>query len=188
MKMNKVRKAVSLLGISLVMLAALATVNPQILPQNLFPQLGTFQGAAVVILLIVVFGLYGLSSFRISSVEESDLEIKLNTEPETVEDDSADLKIQFSWSDREEGRADMRDTVGEILMQHRNYTAEEATEAVKTGGWTDDKVAAAFIHKGLKYPLFERLREWLEEEEETFERRIGRTVESIEELYEEVDS
>lgn len=185
--MSKIRRIAALIGLLSVFSAVLISFAPGLVPQGSVPA-GSLIGMALVGILLLLFGLYGLGSFRISSVEESDLEIKMNKIPETVEDKSSRKKIQFNWKEKEEGVEEIRDAVGQILIQYKGYTADEATEAVKKGTWTDDKVAAAFLHKELKYPIFGRLREWLEEEDESFERRVSRAVKAVENLYEEVEN
>ncbi len=184
--MSKFRGFLSILGFSLVAAAVAIALQPGLLSQVNVPQIGQLPALGITALIMLIFGLYGLKSFRVSNVSKSDLTLQLEQEPEMVKDRFDDLAIQFEWKNEEEARKVMKDTVKQVLRQQKNNSSEEAEEIVAEGEWTDNRVAAAFIDTGIKYPLLERLREWLEEEG-TLERRINTTVKAVEELHEEDD-
>lgn len=58
---------------------------------------------------------------------------------------------------------------------------DAARQAVRTGTWTDDAVAAALLSPTDAQPLLARLRLWLDPESER-RRRIRRTVDAIEQV------
>jgi len=76
-------------------------------------------------------------------------------------------------------QSDLRETATAVLT-YEDYP-EDAAAAVASGSWTDDRVARAFLadEDGPDYPLFERLREWVDADAAR-ERRISRTVDAIE--------
>lgn len=184
--MSKFRTGLSILGFGLVAAAVAIALQPGLVSQLSIPEIGQLPAIGITALIMLLFGLYGLKSFRVSNVSKSDLTLQLEQEPEMVKDRFDDLAIQFEWETEKEAREDMRNTVKHVLEQQKNHTTEEAEEIVAEGDWTDNRVAAAFIDTGIKYPLLERLREWLEEEG-TLERRINTTVKSVEQLHEEDD-
>lgn len=181
--MSKIRKISALTGLIFIAVAATLTIQPDLLSQVNLPELDAGPATAITALLMLLFGLYGLKSFRVSSVKNSDLTIQLDTAPEMVKDRMEDLSIQFNWETEEQARKEMRKTVDQVLRQQHNYSSEEADKAIKEGAWTENRVSAAFIDIELKYPFLERLRKWLEEEG-TLDRRINTTVKSVEKLHE----
>ena len=174
----------SLLGFGLVAAAAAIALRPQLLSQANIPNIGTIPAVGITAVLMLLFGLYGFKSFRVSNVEKSDLTLQLEQEPEMVKDRLKDLAIQLDWSSEEEARPDMRKTVRKVLEKQKNHSANKAEDIIKEGEWTDNRLSAAFVETGIKYPILERLREWLEEGE-ALERRINSTIKSIEKLHEE---
>lgn len=181
--MSKLRKIFAVTGLLFIAAAVALTVQPEILNRLNLPEISGGPAAAVIALLMLLFGFYGLKSFRVSSLKDADLTLQLSTEPEMVKDRMEDLAIQFNWESEEQGRKEMRKTVKQVLRQQHNYSSEEATNSIENGDWTDNSVSAAFIETDLKYPLLERLREWLEEDG-TLDRRINTAVKSVEELHE----
>ncbi|MFQ3307952.1 MAG: hypothetical protein ACI977_000167 [Candidatus Nanohaloarchaea archaeon] len=127
-----------------------------------------------------------MKSFSVSSLDNSVLSLQLDETPEIAKDSAEDLKIQFNWESEEDARHEIRDTVGEVLKKQHEHTTKESEEIIKSGAWTEDDVAAAFIDTDLKYPWIERIREWLEEDE-TLERRVKSTVNAVEKLHLESD-
>lgn len=127
-----------------------------------------------------------MKSFSVSSLDNSVLSLQLDETPEIAKDSAEDLKIQFNWESEEDARHEIRDTVGEVLKKQHEHTTKESEEIIKSGAWTEDDVAAAFIDTDLKYPWIERIREWLEEDE-TLERRVKSTVNAVEKLHLEGD-
>lgn len=138
---------------------------------------------AIVVIIAVIFGLYGLKSFRVSSIDDSMLSLQIEEKPEIAKDNKEDLKLDLNWRKEDEAREEMRKTVKQVLRRQHGHSKSEAEENISTGKWTDDQVSAAFIDTGIKYPVIERLREWLEEDE-TLERRVNRAVDAVEELHE----
>jgi hypothetical protein len=170
-------------GLIFITAAVAIALQPSILNQLNLPEIGRAPATVITALLMLLFGLYGLKSFRVSSVETSDLTLQLDTEPEMVKDRMEDLAIKLEWESEEQAREEMRETVKQVLRQQHGYSPEEADKSVENGDWTDNQVAAAFLDTGLKYPYIERIREWLEEEG-TLERRIKTSINAVEELHE----
>lgn len=185
MRMSKVRKLFLVLGLALIGAAVFLTIRPETGLPAFLEGLGSGGTIAIMILLVIVFGLYGLISFRASSMEEDDLAPDPEPVPEMVEDDEAKV-IRFDWTDDQQARESLAATAEDVLVHEHGYEREEAAGAIERGAWTRDRVAAAFIDTGITYPVLERLRGWLEDEG-TFERRLERTVAAIEELYERGD-
>lgn len=181
--MVRVRKIFAGVGLLMVIASVLLSLNPELIPTSVIPVSQDFFLIGALLFLIMVFGLYGLQSFRLSSVDRSDMTLEVEENPESVKDKGERHSVQFQWDDEEHARREIRDTLGDVLMDQYDCSAEEATKIVETGEWTDNGVAAAFVYKGIKYPLIERLREWLEEEG-TFDRRLKNTVEAMEKLHE----
>lgn len=185
MMVSRIRKLFLVLGLICIGAAVVLTVRPETgLPAGL-EGIGTVSTIAITLLLVIVFGLYGLLSFRASGMEEDELVPDPEPVPELVEDDETTV-IGFDWDDDEQARASLSRTVEEVLVSEHGYTEDEAAGAVGNGSWTRDRVAAAFIDTGITYPVLERLRGWLEDEG-TFDRRLERTVRAIEGLYERGD-
>jgi len=173
------------LGLAFIGAAVLLTLRPETGRPGFLEGLGTVSTIAITILLVIVFGLYGLVSFRSSSMDEEDMAPDPDPVPEMVEDDLATV-IGFDWEDVEGARSSLAGTVEDVLVREHGYSSEEASRVVEEGSWTRDRVAAAFIDTGVTYPVLERLRGWLEEDG-TVDRRLERTVIAIEELYERGD-
>lgn len=181
--MSKVRKSLSVIGLLFVLSAVAVTLNPSLTSQIPVPVPGNLATAAVVMVIAAVFGLYGLKSFRVSSIDDSMLSLQIEEKPEIAKDSNEELKLEFNWQNEKEAREELRKTVKQVLRRQHNHRVAEADEIISSGGWTDDKVSAAFIDTGIKYPILERLREWLEEDE-TLDRRINRAVDAVEDLHE----
>lgn len=77
-------------------------------------------------------------------------------------------------------RERLRATAIAALARRTDLPETAAREAVATGGWTDDRVAAAFIggSDAPSAPVGERVRGWIRPGA-TFQRRVDRTVEAI---------
>ncbi|MEE6208882.1 hypothetical protein U3A55_01740 [Salarchaeum sp. III] len=75
-------------------------------------------------------------------------------------------------------RSALRSTTVAVL-EHAN-DVEDPDTAVAEGSWTDDRVAAAFLADDRSYPLWSRLRAWVDASAAR-ERRIERTLAAIEE-------
>lgn len=181
--MSKIRKSLSVIGLLFVLSAVAVTLKPGLVSQLPFPVPGNLATAAVVMIIALVFGLYGLKSFRVSSIDDSMLSLQIEEKPEIAKDSNEELKLEFNWQNEKEAREELRKTVNQVLRRQHNRSVAEAEEIISSGEWTDDQVSAAFIDTGIKYPVLERLREWLEEDE-TLARRLNRAVDAVEELHE----
>lgn len=93
-------------------------------------------------------------------------------------DDTLSSAVTGSGSDLAAVRDDLRETTAAVLAYEDR---DGAADAVASGSWTDDRVAAAFLADadGPSYPLLERLREWVDADAAR-ERRVERTVDAIE--------
>lgn len=74
-------------------------------------------------------------------------------------------------------RSALRSTTVAVLER---ADVADADAAVAEGAWTDDQVAAAFLADDRSYPLWSRLRAWVDASAAR-ERRIKRTLAAIEE-------
>lgn len=66
-----------------------------------------------------------------------------------------------------------------VIVTKRGLAADAAREAVRSGTWTDDPVAAAFLADGRRQPLGERLRAAVDPGA-AYQRRVRRTLAAIE--------
>lgn len=87
---------------------------------------------------------------------------------------------------RDEGRTDavvdrLVDGAVRALETTRGLDSRAAREAVRSGTWTDDRVAAAFLADDLRQPQSERLRAAVDPGR-AFERRVRRTLAAIDDL------
>lgn len=78
---------------------------------------------------------------------------------------------------RSEVRAAVRDTAIRAYASETGVSMERAADAVDSGEWTDDRVAAAFVgdERAPHFPLRERLRGWVRPER-AFSRRADRAA------------
>jgi hypothetical protein len=180
-RMSKFRKLMAILGVSAVGAGLVLAFRPSILGGSMIPH--GLRGMLPVYLILLLLGIYGIASFRVRP-RRTGLFLNSGEYPEMVVDRSEDLKIDFNHGEESEEREEFRSTVKRILEEEKGLSEDEAEEEIETGGWTSDRVSAAFIDSSVKYPLLERLRDWLEEKG-TFERRVDRTVKSVEKLHEE---
>ena len=81
-------------------------------------------------------------------------------------------------------RSNLADTAASAHSRVADRTPAEARRDVRSGAWTDDLLAAAFLadDSGPNFGLFARLRSWLDPETER-RRRIDRTVEAVEGIF-----
>lgn len=88
---------------------------------------------------------------------------------------------------RELVRGRVQRTAVRAYQQRHGVSREAAVEAVATGAWTNDVVAAAFAgdERAPRLPLRERLREWLHPSR-AFRRRTERAAAAVHELAREV--
>ncbi|WP_202911769.1 DUF7269 family protein [Natrialba swarupiae] len=82
-----------------------------------------------------------------------------------------------------ESAAEIRNRLAESALRtvrtRRGLTTEAAGDALRTGRWTDDPVAAAFLADDVPQPVGERLRAAVDPGG-AYDRRIRRTLEAIE--------
>lgn len=88
---------------------------------------------------------------------------------------------------REQVRERVRTTAVRAYRQRHGASREAAVEAVATGAWTDDVVAAAFVgdQRAPRLPLRERLRGWLHPDQ-AYRRRTERATRAVHDLAREV--
>ncbi|MFB6203500.1 MAG: hypothetical protein ABEK01_03335 [Candidatus Nanohaloarchaea archaeon] len=132
--------------------------------------LGVLAASSLVVLM------YALWSARPSETDLKNLDPGIP--PETPEDAGGEFvgeKIDemIEAGDEEHLRERFRATAKQLAGE----------ESLRDGSWTGSRIAACFVNADLKYPLLERLREWLESEDQTLERRTRKTVEALEEVY-----
>ncbi|WP_394350903.1 hypothetical protein, partial [Halobacterium sp. CBA1126] len=81
-----------------------------------------------------------------------------------------------------DARTRVRERVRETAVRavDRKQGVDDASEAVASGEWTSDPVAAAFLgdERAPRYPLRERLRGWVHPDR-AFRRRVERTVDAV---------
>lgn len=170
----------SIIGLVFIASALAITIQPELIDQ--IPQVGNIASTTLIAIFILIFGFYGMKSFRVTSIDDSMLSLQIDEKPEIAKDSREDLKLELNWKTEKEARKELRKTTKEVLKRQKGYKTSETEEIVHSGDWTNDKVAAAFIDTNIKYPLIERLREWLEEDE-TLERRANRTLNAVEKLH-----
>lgn len=78
-------------------------------------------------------------------------------------------------------RDDLIEGAVRVARTSRGLDAASAREAVRSGTWTDDPVAAAFLAAEPAYPVIEWLRGAVDPGE-AYRRRVRRTIEAIESL------
>lgn len=155
---------------------------------------------AVVLAATVVVALYVAVAARSSAGESSlaprsDADRRFDgvatTPPEAVTADrrgrtaaaldaEVDAAVEFGGHRLASVRDVLARTAADVVADHRGTDPATAREAVETGTWTDDDVAAAFLagEAGPTPALGSRIRLWLAPERER-RRRIERTVDAI---------
>ncbi|WP_435178245.1 DUF7269 family protein [Halorussus sp. AFM4] len=85
-------------------------------------------------------------------------------------------------------RARLADTAADAVARAADASPERARQAVGSGAWTDDPIAAAFLadESGPTFSLLARLRAWLDPAAER-RRRIDRTVDAVSRVLDEED-
>jgi hypothetical protein len=81
-------------------------------------------------------------------------------------------------------RSNLAETAASAHARSADRTPEQARREVRSGAWTDDDIAAAFLgdEAGPDFPLLARLRAWLDPEAER-QRRIDRTIGAVEGIF-----
>jgi hypothetical protein len=144
-----------------------------------------------------VVGLYAAWSARASSPDEpavdgpaagfesaGDPTETVSTGDQTRTGESFDDRIAVACAgDDEELRAvrsDLADTAASAHARAADRTSEVARREIRSGAWTADPIAAAFLadESGPNFSLLARLRAWLDSSAER-RRRIDRTVEAV---------
>ncbi|MFC4436553.1 MULTISPECIES: DUF7269 family protein [Natrialbaceae] len=82
-----------------------------------------------------------------------------------------------------DARARLREGAVRVIRTRRGLAAETARERVRSGEWTDDPVAAAFLAEDRLHPLPERLRGAVDPGT-AYYRRVRRTLDAIERIEE----
>jgi hypothetical protein len=189
--MKIIRTSAGVVGALMVIGAFILTAQPGLLDS--IPVLSAVAGLLTSVdpllifaFLVLVTGAYALLSFRPGSPEE-ETGLAFQKQPETPEDPEGELAFSLEDMDAEKERKEIRNVIEEALVNGKSMNEEEAQEWIEDGSWTDDRVAAGFVDSSLRYPIIERLREWLEEEG-TEERRLRRTAKALEELEKEVST
>jgi len=75
-------------------------------------------------------------------------------------------------------RDGLADTAVAVLVATSEMDHDTAAECVRTGDWTDDRIAAAALGETVSVPLLARFRGWLNPAVES-QRRLDRTVAAI---------
>jgi len=168
------------LGSSLGLLALLITLRPEIIGTSSL-DISSMLWILLVLSLVALFSLAGLVWFR-DSIDQDEVLIKFETPPEVAEGEKSDKIHEFEFDSYNEAQEKLSIVIKEILKDNPVESTEDINRAIEKGFWTEDPVSAAFVSEELQFPLVDRLRAWLEEDN-TFNRRLVRTVKSIEKLY-----
>jgi hypothetical protein len=142
------------------------------------------QGKLLMTLLFLVTGLYTLFAAKPSGKDTSEFPVEEEPEePSTKEGELVGDELEDMIENREttDIRRRLEEDAEEALMQSRGLSKEEARKTIREGGWTEDRVAAAFLSTDQVFPVTERIKEWLQEDRT--ENRTRKTVEEIEKMY-----
>lgn len=195
------------LGAVATVVAALFVLAPGVLlvigpVRETVTSLGETGPKAVMTTAAAVAGLYALAASRSAGgkptgPEQSPAEERFETAatdpPEAVTADrrsmtasELDADVEVAVAAGKEPLQALRDLLRTLVIDTYTTThqldEETARQAVETGAWTDDRVAAAFLaDEGPTASLLSRIRLWLAPERER-ERRIERTLDEIERL------
>ncbi|MEZ3114610.1 hypothetical protein RYH80_01565 [Halobaculum sp. MBLA0147] len=188
--------AVAATGVAaLVVAAAVATAPDRLIEtvpatEPLVDATREFDGT---LLLAAVGGLVGLLATAMarvgaapSSTTDATMDARRSDPPETVSvpdgtvtGDAVDRTFEQVRHPRDlEAIADdLRGTA--VAIERTVGNPKDAEEAVVTGGWTDDDLAAAVLSESVAVPVLARLRAWLDPEAEA-RRRLRRVVTALE--------
>ena len=183
--MSKTGKILAIVGITTILTAFIGVIRPEAAPN-----LGISNNRSIIITLalLLILGLYSLSSFRTTKLENKEVSLKPDNPIETVKEPKITPKLKLNYQNEKEAREELRKLVKKIITREYGKDKSFAEQAIQNQEWTNQKVSAAFIEPTINYPLTERLREWLEKEEETLERRLKTTTGSIENLHQQKDN
>lgn len=93
-------------------------------------------------------------------------------------DPSSGLELNYAAEVREQ----LRETARHVLVEQTNRSPEEASQAIETGSWTDDRRVIAFLggESAPDPPIETQLRDWASGE--AFDRRVEATTAEIRRL------
>lgn len=174
-------------ALGLVVLGALAPGGGGAEPFPTFRVVLPVAGIALLVLVGVLYRLAGGTTtpagLNVKAVES----VPTDRFRKDVSDES-DRKLRTAISSQYEAKKDFaEEEIQETLQSgatwalrtHEGRSAADATEAVESGEWTEDPVAAAFLGEDCQYPLLELLRGVLDPGA-AYDRRVRRTLDAIE--------
>jgi len=99
---------------------------------------------------------------------------------DAIERATADHRAVRTQDAKASVRQRVRETAIRAYARTRNVGEAEAANAVASGAWTSDRIAAAFVgdDRAPRLPLRERLRGWLHPDR-AFERRATRAADAV---------
>ncbi len=190
--------AIGVVGTSAVGLAVAFALDPTLVPGAVRDPVVGFADdvgeSGLGWTLLVLGGAYGLiriaTGRRDPAVAPAFVEVPPERTPRTAPETGHEFESTVEWhaaviEDPKTGGQSVRESLCEVAVDavaHRRGSRQAAEEAVETGAWTDDRVAAAFLggDPAPGFTLRERLRGWFHPAS-TFERRVERTVDAIHE-------
>lgn len=177
---NKLLLVLGFVGSIFAILSGTVLIRPSLLDLVPFLGLKSISSFPLVLALILLFTFFGLFFLKRSTVKPEEVLIRFNSPPELSNSETSDNVLDFQFENYDEARENLSSIVKFIL--ENSDKDNRSKEIIERGYWTDDSVSAAFVSENLNYSLVERLRGWLEDKG-TLDRRIRRTVKSIEKLY-----
>lgn len=191
-------RATLLAGVGVAAIAVAAGVAVGVAPDALVgPASGVNATLATGVLGLGLVG-YALRRRRQHGDLPSDASLAADHDAPSVDDpgtsvDEALQRIEadasaLTRSDRQQVRERVRATAVRAYARSNSVDEDAATEAVATGVWTDDRVAAAFVgdRRAPRNPLRERLRGWLHPGR-AFRRRARRAADRVHDVATEGD-
>lgn len=102
---------------------------------------------------------------------------------DVVREATAGANAALTRTDRTVVRERVRETAVRAYARTLGVDEDAATDAVRRGAWTTDRVAAAFVgdDRAPRLPLRERLRGWLHPDR-AFERWVARATDAVHDL------
>ncbi len=175
------RRLASTLGVAVLGFGLVVTVYPGVAVLGLSP--------------VLVWGVGGLTVFQalrvIQDRRRSDLDEAVTPDPElptaspspgedleTVLEQFLDTRDAYLYRSRL--RDGLRSAAVAVLARYGTYTEADATVALETGTWTEDRFAAAFLgtENALSLPVRTRIRNWFRRES-PMDRDVRHTVDAI---------
>lgn len=184
--MSKTGKLLAIIGTATILAAFIGVLKPSIAPDL---GIGSNRSIIITIIILAILAIYSLTSLRTTKLEQKEISMETKGPIEDVKEPKVTPKLQLDYQDEKQARKELRTLVKKIITREYGKDENFAEQAIQNQEWTNQKVSAAFIEPEINYPLIERLREWLEkEEEETLERRLKITTNSIENLHQQKDN